>query len=173
MRKIVAGFACSLDGYIEGPNGEYDWILIDKEIDFIGQMKQYDSFFYGRKTYESVIKMGKVDLSAQHYVFSRSLTEVKPGYTLLKGDLFEEVTRIKKSPGKDIAIFGGAVLLASLIDLGLVDEISVSFIPVLLGSGKPMVSTLINKAWLSLQHTKTYSNGTVVLTYSINTNLQS
>src|SRR5687767_13651073 len=57
MRSIVSGFASSLDGYIEGPNGEYDWILIDKEVDFAEQMKRYDAFLYGRRTYESVRKM--------------------------------------------------------------------------------------------------------------------
>ncbi len=167
MRKIVAGFACSLDGYIEGPNGEYDWILIDKEIDFSEQMKRYDTFFYGRKTYESVSKMGKIDRSAHHFVFSNSLTEVKPGYTLIKGELFNEVMKIKKAAGKDIALFGGAGLLATLLDAKLVDEITVSFIPVLLGAGKPMVALLKDKVWLSLQHTKTYSNGTVVITYAV------
>ena len=167
MRKIVSGFACSLDGYIESPNGAYDWILIDKEIDFAEQMKRYDTYFYGRKTYESVIKMGNADSSASHYVFSNSLKQVKDGFTLIKGDTFHEVTRIRNAPGKDIAVFGGAGLLASLLDLGLVDEISVSFIPVLLGAGKPMVEPLHKKAWLTLVDTRTYSNGTVVLTYRL------
>ena len=58
MRKIIAGFACSLDGFIEGPHGEYDWILFNKEIDFAAQMKQYDTFLYGRRTYEAVAKEG-------------------------------------------------------------------------------------------------------------------
>ncbi len=58
MRKIVAGFAISLDGYIAGPNNEYDWIIIDKEIDFAEQMKRFDTYFIGRKTYEFTKKGG-------------------------------------------------------------------------------------------------------------------
>jgi dihydrofolate reductase len=165
MRKIVAGFACSLDGYIEGRDGSYDWILIDKEIDFTAHMKRFDAFFYGRKSYQAVTRMGPPDTSVKHYVFSNSLNEVKPGYTLIKGDTAREVMHIKNAPGKDIAVFGGAGLLASLLDLGLVDELAISFIPVLLGSGKPMVDVLKDKVWVELRKTQTYSNGTVVLSY--------
>ena len=88
MRKVIAGFACSLDGYIEGPHGEYDWILVNKEIDFAEQMKQYDTFLYGRRTYEAVAKEGsRYPKSAAHYVFSHSLDRVADGFILVKGDL--------------------------------------------------------------------------------------
>jgi dihydrofolate reductase len=166
MRKIVAGFACSVDGYIEGTNGEYDWIIPDKAVDFAEQMKRYDTYFYGRVTYEAVVTKGWIDKSSQHYVFSTTLKEVKKGFTLVSNDIAKEVERIKNLPGKDIAVFGGAGLLASLLNLGLVDEISISFMPVLLGSGKQMVEVLNQRVWLELINTKTYENGTVVLTYN-------
>ena len=133
MRKLVSGFASSLDGYIEGPKGEFDWILIDKEIDFAEMNKRYDAFFYGRKTYEAFGKIGKPDASAKHYVFSNSLETVNEGFILVKGDLLNEVSQIKNEAGKDIAVFGGAGLLASLLNAGLVNEIAISIIPVLLG----------------------------------------
>ncbi|HVK97859.1 MAG TPA: dihydrofolate reductase family protein [Flavisolibacter sp.] len=168
MRKIVSGFACSLDGYIEGPNGEMDWILIDKEINFTEQMKRFDAFFYGRKSYETVLKMGAITASGNnHYVFSNSLKSTVPGYTLLQGNIKEEVLKLKQIPGKDIAVFGGANLLASLFNLELVDELSIAVIPVLLGKGKPMVDVLSNRVWLSLIKTHIYSNGTVQLTYAV------
>ena len=170
MRKIVAGFAASLDGYIEGPRGEYDWIIIDKEINFSEQMKRYDAYFYGRKSYEAVAKRGKPDATANHYVFSHSLDSVLHGFTLIRGDIAKEVKRLKESPGKDIAVFGGASLLASLLNLGLVDELAISIIPVLLGAGKPMVDLLNDKVWLTLISTHKYSNGTVMLTYEIKNN---
>lgn len=167
MRKIVAGFACSLDGYIEGLKGEYDWILTDPEINFAELMQRYDTYLYGRRTYESVIKMGGADASSKHYVFSNSLDKVNKGFTLVSGDISSKVIEIKNSPGKDIALFGGAGLLASLLKLKLVDELSISFIPVLLGAGKPMVEVLDEKVWLELVKTHTYKNGTVVLTYNV------
>src|SRR5688572_24974763 len=129
MRSVVSGFACSLDGYIEGPNGEYDWILIDKEVDFAEQMKRYDAFLYGRRTYESVRKMGpNKDKSAKHYVISTTLDSVDEGYTLLKTDVEAEIRKMRSADGKDIAVFGGAGLLASLLDLDLIDELSISVI---------------------------------------------
>ena len=168
MRKLTAGFASSLDGYIEGLNGEYDWILIDKEIDFAEQMKRFDTFFYGRRTYESVLKMNpKPTPGVSNYVFSNSLSEVHPAFQLVKGDVVNFVQELKKAPGKDIAIFGGASLLASMLDAQLVDEISVSIIPVLLGKGKPMVEALQNKIWLKPESTKTYGNGTIQISYSM------
>jgi dihydrofolate reductase len=168
MRKIVAGFAASLDGYIEGPNGEYDWILVDKEVDFAEQAKRYDTYLYGRRTYEAVIGMGsKPSPGVSQYVFSNTLTTVAKYFTLVKGDVRETVLQIKQQEGKDIALFGGAGLLASLLNLQLVDEISIAIIPVLLGKGKPMVEVLSEKVWLQLLHTKTYSNGTVQVSYTV------
>lgn len=171
MRKVVAGFAASLDGYIEGPNGEFDWILIDKEIDFAEQMKRFDTFFYGRKSYEAVVKMGSTHTAGTtHYVFSHSLDKVAPGFTLFRGDIKSRIEHMKQKPGKDIAVFGGANLLASLLDLQVVDELSIAVIPVLLGRGKPMADELAGRVWLSLIKTHTYSNGTVQLTYSVQDN---
>ena len=171
MRKVVSGFAASLDGYIEGPSGEFDWILIDKEIDFSEQMRRFDTFFYGRKSYEAVIKMGSNNPpGTAHYVFSNSLDTVAPGFTLFSGDIKEKILQMKQEPGKDIAVFGGANLLAKLLDLDVVDELSIAVIPVLLGKGKPMVDALTSRVWLSLVKARTYSNGTVQLTYNVKHN---
>lgn len=171
MRKLVAGFASSVDGYIEGPGGEYDWIIIDKEIDFAEQAKRFDCYFLGRKTYERTVAMGNRRMPGiTNYVFSNSLTEVEKNYKLVKGDIKDQVLRIKEEKGKDIAIFGGASLLSSLLNLELVDEISFSIIPVLLGKGKPMVEPLVKKVWLKLLNTRTYSNGTIHISYSVNYN---
>jgi dihydrofolate reductase len=168
MRKIVAGFAASIDGYIEGPNGEYDWILIDKEIDFNQQMKRFDTFLFGRKTYEKMLPSGtRPARGITNYVFSNSLAFVDPNYILVKGNIKEELLDVKQQEGKDIALFGGASLLASLLDLHLVDELSISFIPVMLGMGKHMVGELTDRVRLSLLNTKTYANGTVLMTFQL------
>ena len=143
MRKIVAGFAASLDGYIAGPNGEYDWIIMDKDFDFTKHMKRFDAFFMGRKTYEMISQSeGPPMLGITNYVFSNTLTAVSNDAILINGDIVKAINEIKNKQGKDIAVFGGASLLASLLDLDLVDEMAVSFIPVLLGKGIPMVDVL-------------------------------
>jgi dihydrofolate reductase len=174
MRKLIVGFAVSLDGYIEGPNGEYDWIIYDKEQYKVlaKHWKKIDALFYGRKTYEAVLKMkdaskGKNNPFAhmKHYVFSNSLTKVKKGFILISGDTSREVIKIKKKPGKDIAVFGGSELACSLINLKLVDELMLAICPVLLSKGKPFFSNINERNYFTLKESKTYSSGLVSLTY--------
>lgn len=168
MRKIVAGFAMSLDGYIEGPQGEYDWIIMDKDFDFAAHMKRFDTFFFGRKSYDKLRSAGNVSFPGiKNYVFSNSLDTVDKDFTLLKGDIYRLVTGIKEQNGKDIAVYGGANLLSSLLDFDLVDELNMSVIPVILGEGKPMVDVLKQRAYLTLIDTKKFSSGTVQLIYQV------
>jgi dihydrofolate reductase len=169
MRKIVAGFAISLDGYIEGPNGEYDWIVMAKEFDFAAHMKRFDAFFFGRKSYEKLLQYGDVTFPGiQNYVFSNSITSTDGNFTLLKGDIRAIVAEIKGQRGKDIAVYGGASLLSSLLDLNLVDELNMSVIPVLLGQGKRMLEPLKERIQLTLTGSRKFSNGTTQLTYAVN-----
>jgi len=168
MRKIVAGFAASLDGYIAGPNGEYDWIIMDKDFDFVNHMKRFDTFFIGRKTYEMILQSdGPSTPGIKNYVFSNTLTTVNKGDVLISGDILQAINEIKNKKGKDIAVFGGASLLASLLDNEIVDELAVSFIPVLLGKGIPMVDMLKKKVLLSLIEVGTLSSGTIYATYNV------
>lgn len=173
MRKLIVGFAMSMDGYIEGPNGEYDWITHDPEQfkDLGAFWKKTDAMFYGRKTYEAVIKQqtskgGKNPFShMKHYVFSKSLPSVQKDFILINGDLEAEVLRLKGEPGKDIAVFGGAELACSLINLNLIDELVLVICPILLGSGKPFFSAVNGRKYYNLKEAKTYPSGLVSLTY--------
>ena len=101
------------------------------------------------------------------YIFSTTLDKVKDGATLIKGNTKTEVEKIKKEKGKDIWLFGGAGLTASLMNLGLIDELSLAVYPVLLGGGKPLFSNIKHRINLTLLNTKTYSTGVVSLTYSL------
>lgn len=125
--------------------------------------------FIGRKSYELTLTMGDNPMPGfpklTEYVFSTTLKEVKPGAVLIKGDIDAEVKRIKNQPGKDIWLFGGASLTASLLNLGHVDEISLAVHPIILGGGKPLFSNLKERISLTLTDTKTYSSGLVALTY--------
>src|SRR6266536_5784690 len=102
MRNLIVCFAVSLDGYIEGPNGEYDWIIYDKEQykELAKQWKKIDAMFYGSKTYEVALKnkeqyKGKNNPFARmkHYVFSNSLSKVEEGFILVIGDTKKQVTK--------------------------------------------------------------------------------
>lgn len=169
MRKIVAGFAASVDGYIEGPGGETDWIIIDEKIDFTDYFKRFDAFFFGRRTYEMAKGMfGKPQKGVTNYVFSSTLKTVDPNFVLLNGNVHEEVQKLRQQEGRDMALYGGANLLASFLDLQLVDELSISFIPVLLGAGKPMVAVLKKRVGLTFSSSRRYPNGTLMVNYTVN-----
>lgn len=171
MRKVILGLAVSLDGYIEGPNGEYDWCFTDQDYGMSEFFKRIDSIFIGRKSYELMLSMGD-EASAgfpklKEYVFSSTLKEVMPGMVLISGNIKKEVEKIKKQKGKDIWLFGGASLTTSLLNEGLVDEIGLAVHPILLGSGKPLFNNIKERIHLQLADTKTYSSGLVSLTYTL------
>ena len=170
MRKVVLGLAVSLDGFIEGPNGECDWCIPNPEFDFNEFFNRFDTIFVGRKTFQMSSEMegGPSGFPKfKEFIFSTTLDKVKDGATLIKGNTKAEVEKIKKEKGKDIWVFGGAGLTASLMNLGLIDELSLAVYPVLLGGGKPLFSNIKDRINLTLLNTKTYSAGVVSLTYSL------
>jgi dihydrofolate reductase len=170
VRKVILSLAVSLDGYIEGPNGEYDWCFTDRDYGMGNFLKRIDAVFVGRKTYEMMLGakgapgFGKIKV----YVFSKTLDEVANGKTLLKGDIERLVKGIKEEPGKDIWLFGGAGLTTSLMNLNLVDEISLAVHPIILGGGKPLFNNIKNRT-LHLTDSKIFPNGLVSLTYRCST----
>ena len=170
MRKVVLGLAVSLDGFIEGPNGEYDWCIPNPEYDFNEFFNRFDTIFVGRKTYQmsSEMESGPPGFPKfKEYIFSTTLDKVKEGATLIKGNPKIEVEKIKRQKGKDIWLFGGAGLTTSLMNLRLIDELSLAVYPVLLGGGKPLFSDIKDRINLTLLNAKTYSTGVVTLTYSL------
>ena len=171
MRKVILGLAVSLDGFIEGPNGEYDWCFTDQDYGLSDFFKRVDTIFIGRKTYEMTLGMDDNGSDGfpklKEYIFSTTLDKVKDGATLIKSNTKIEVENIKIEKGKDIWLFGGAGLTTSLINLGLVDELSLAVHPILLGHGKPLFNNIKDRIKLTLVDTKSYSTGLVSLTYNI------
>jgi dihydrofolate reductase len=170
MRKVILGLAVSLDGFIEGPNGEYDWCLTDQDYGMKDFLKRIDATFVGRKTYEMSLAMEGSDAGfpkLREYVFSNTLESVKKDAILIKGDIKKEVEKIKNEKGKDIWLFGGASLTSSLINLGFVDELWLAIHPILLGGGKPLFSNIRERIKLKLLDTKSYDTGLVSVVYQI------
>ena len=165
MRKLILGVAVSLDGFIEGPKGEYDWCLTDRDYGMTAFLKGIDAIFYGRKTYEAAKKESEKSGfdpfgKTKGYVFSTSLNEA--GEMEIIGRNFKSrVLDIKQSKGKDIWLFGGAVLTSSLVNAGLVDEAWLAIHPVLLGGGKPLFQNIKKRINLKLCKSKAYDTGLV------------
>jgi dihydrofolate reductase len=171
VRRVIYGCAMSLDGYIAGPNGEYDWIVMDPDIDFKGIMARFDTFLIGRKTFEAMRRMGsdaKSSRRIQNIVFSRTLNPSEHPRVTISPDAESVVAELRTKPGKDIALFGGGELFRSLLTAGLVDGVEVSVVPVLLGGGIPLLPAPAARTTLRLIKQSVYGKtGTVGLEYGI------
>ncbi len=167
MRKIRYQVACSLDGYIAGPDGEYDWIVMDPEIDFQALFDQFDTLLMGRRTFEVA---GKGDSPGMKtFVFSRSLRqEDHPGVTIVSQQVKETLDDLRAQPGKDIWLYGGGELFRSLLELGCVDTVEPAVIPVVLGGGRPFLPAPAVRRSLSLAEQRVYQkSGIVLLKYDV------
>lgn len=171
MRKIILQVAVSLDGLIEGPNGEFDWCFTDQDYGMNDFYQQIDTLFIGRKTYELMLSMEdaatKDLLKSKKYIFSTTLKETSDDAVLISTDVQQQVEKIKKEKGKDIWLFGGGNLTTSFMNLKLVDEVWLAVHPVILGSGKPLFSNMKERVKLKLLDIKTYSTGLVFMKYAV------
>src|SRR5690606_8432347 len=128
MRKVILGLAVTLDGYIEGPNGEYDWCFTDQDYGLTEFFSRIDAVLIGRKSYEVAQEYAAATNGqlapgmppATTYVFSMTLEKVKDGEVSVRENIGAEVRKIKEQPGKDIWLYGGASLTDALMREGLV-----------------------------------------------------
>lgn len=177
MRKVILNLAVSLDGFIEGPNGEIDWCIMDDDMNFDAFLSGIDTMFYGRVSYdawgnfqpdENTSPAEKIMWQSIHaknkFVFS-SQNRQDDKATFISSHIAEKVTAIKEQPGKDIWLYGGANLIKTFIQLGLIDVYKMSVHPVVLGSGKPLFEDVKERIGLKLTGTNVYRSGVVELTY--------
>ena len=170
-RSVRFGVAMSLDGYIAGPNGEADWIVMDPEINFGAIFARFDTLVMGRGTFEAMQAMGGgggAMPGVNVIVISRSMTAADhPGVTVAT-DVSKVIADLKRQAGKDIWLFGGGKLFRSCLELGLVDAVDVAVIPVLLGGGIPLLPTPAPRTRLKLTNRRIYEkSGIVSLEYSV------
>lgn len=190
MRKIIAALQVSLDGYIEGSNGEIDWIRswedpfdILPEVDTCilgGRMYPgYEAYwgaimadpsavspFTGQAATQGEVDYARFASTAQHVVLSRTLTTVAwPNTRIIRSA--DEIAALKQQPGKNIHAVGGATLVGSLVNLRLVDELRIVVQPILLGAGKALFGAVLDRHALALGEAKPIGDDMVRLTYSV------
>jgi dihydrofolate reductase len=170
MRQVFYRVATSLDGFIAGPQGDIDWIIADPTVDFASLYASVDTVLLGRRTYELTLQPGAPPWPADWriYVCTRTLDAAQhPSVTVVNEDLGTTVAALRSESGRDIWLFGGGSLFSSLLAADLVDRIEVAVMPVLLGSGTPMVSAGAPRSPLSLVKSNVSPNGIVHLQYDV------
>lgn len=178
MRKVILDLAVTLDGFIEGPNGEVDWCIMDEEMVFEQFLNEIDTIVYGRKSYElwgeytPSDKASECEKKIWALVHSKNKIVVSTTYTDTSGEvqyinrnIEAEIRKLKRESGKDVWLYGGASLISTFVNLGLVDEYRLSVHPVVLGAGKPLFESLRERLSLVLMDVRRYGSGVVQLVY--------
>ena len=170
MRRVRYVVAMSLDGYIAGPNGEADWIIMDPDIDFGALFDRFDTFLMGRRTFEGMAgAWGGAQSGVKTIVFSRTLRQQDyPNLTIVSENPERALTDLRAKPGKDIWLFGGGSLFRSLLEAWLVDAVEVAVMPVLLGEGVPLLPPKSSSERFRMKlASRTYKTGIVSLEYAV------
>jgi len=184
MRKIILMMSVSLDGFIEGPDRELDWHLVDDELHghFNEQLSAMGAFLDGRVTYElmagfwptadtdpsstgPMVEFARIWRDMPKIVFSRTLERADWNTTIVRDVVADQVMELKAQPGGDLAL-GGADLAAAFRRHDLIDEYRLYVHPVVIGRGKPLFQASDTRIDLLLAETRTFGNGVVLLRYT-------
>ncbi|WP_037857666.1 dihydrofolate reductase family protein [Streptomyces sp. NRRL S-340] len=185
MRSVTYSMSVSLDGYIVGPDGDFNWSAPDEGVFrfWIDEIREVGVHLLGRRLYETMLYWETADQDPSlddsmlewaalwkplpKVVFSTTLSAVRGCARLASGALAEEIERLRAEPGEgDIAI-GGATLAAEAAASGLIDEYRVMVYPVLVGGGIPFFPRHERRVDLELVETRTFSSGVVYLRHRV------
>jgi dihydrofolate reductase len=182
MRKLIYSMGVSLDGYIAGPGGEFDWSAPDEELHRFHneQTRELGAHICGRRLYEvmvfwetadrdpaaeeHIVEFARIWQALPKVVFSRTLDAVEGDARLATGGPAEELARLREEPGGDIAV-GGAGLAAEFMALDLIDEYRLFVNPVVAGGGTPFFATRDGRLDLELVETQTFGSRVVYVRY--------
>jgi dihydrofolate reductase len=170
MRKVRYHVAMSLDGYVAGPSGEADWIVMDPEVNFAELWSQFDTSLMGRRTYEAAMaRLGEASMRRlKMIVVSRTLRQADyPQVTIVSELTRDGMQALRAKSSKDIWLFGGGELFNFLLGMREVDTVEVSIMPVLLGGGVALLPPPAQQTKLKLSEHKVYRSGIVSLVYEV------
>jgi dihydrofolate reductase len=181
VRRLYSFLMVTLDGFYEGPNQEFDFWTTDEEFNRFaaGQLHDSDVLLFGRVTYEGMASywpsqgareddpvIAELMNTMPKLVVSTTLESADWDNTTVVGaNVAEELSKLKRQPGKDLAVLGSPRLTLSLIGMGLLDELRVMMSPVAIGDGKSLFRSADDRLRLRLLQTRTFSSGNVLLTY--------
>ncbi|MGW9308977.1 dihydrofolate reductase family protein [Saccharomonospora azurea] len=174
----------SLDGFVAGPGGEFDWPTYEKELHTfaVEQAGDVGAMLYGRKVYEGMAAYwpdptrypGATELDLRYseiwkrvpkYVFSTTLDEASWNTTVVAEDLVEVVRELKAAPGGDLVLFGGAEIAATFVRERLIDEYWLFVHPIVLGGGTPLFPALDERLPMELVESRIFDSAVTHLRY--------
>jgi dihydrofolate reductase len=185
MRLVTYSLGVSLDGYIVGPDGTFNWTAPDEEFFQFAtdQVHELGVHLLGRRLYESMLYWETADQdpslddtwrefaaawkAVPRVVFSRTLAAVEGNARLASGGLDDEIARLRAEPGPGNIAIGGATLAAEAAALGLIDEYRPKVYPVFVGGGIPYFPRREQRVNLDLAETRTFRSGVVYLRYRV------
>jgi dihydrofolate reductase len=181
MRTLASFIATSLDGFYEGPNGEFDWLIPDEEFnDFaVRQLDEADTLVFGRATYEHMAAYWPTDQARVNdrgitsrmntkpkLVFSTALEYAGWSNTsIIAGEAVEQMKMVKTAPGGELLVLGSAHLTAHLAAAGVLDELRIMVCPIAIGQGRSLFRDMEERLSLSLARVRQFDSGNVLLTY--------
>jgi dihydrofolate reductase len=184
MRKLIYSMGVSLDGFIAGPDGEIDWSAPDEELHRFHnrQTRETGVQLYGRRMYEAMtpwetaeergsapdvaLEFARIWKATPKLVFSTTLERVQGGARLVREGAVDTVAKLKAEPGKDLAV-GGAGLVRTFVEAGLVDEYRLFINPVVLGGGTPYLPAVRERVALDLIESRTFGSRVVYVRYRV------
>lgn len=168
MRRVRYQVACSLDGFIAGPDDGFDWIPAEPSFDFAAHYAEFDTLVMGRRTYEIVRATGERFRGKQVVVVSRTLRpDEHPEVEVVSEGLEDRIRTLRSEPGLDIWLYGGGELFAQLLGWGLVDTVEPAIIPILLGGGKPFLAAPAVRRRLTLVRHRAFPSGMLLIEYEV------
>jgi dihydrofolate reductase len=167
MRKIVLNLAISLDGFIAGPTGEYDWCFVDADYGMTEFMKSIDATIMGRKSYRLLLDFGPPYPELTNYVVTRTEGDSPyPNVVFVRDDIPSFVEGLKNKNGKNIWLYGGAEITQLLMDRELIDVLMLAVHPIVLGDGLLLFGKSGSRKHFELADSIRYPSGLVQLIYN-------
>lgn len=183
MRNVILWMHQSIDGFFEGPNGEFDWPIVYPELMayFIDQARAAGAFLYGWRVYELMgsywptadtdpdtpesAEYARVWKPMPKIVFSKTMDRADWNTRVVNENIADEIAALKEQPGGDLVLYGGAEIAAAFMKLGLIDEYDIFVHPVILGGGRPLFPALADRTNVRLVESRTFDPGVVWLRY--------
>jgi dihydrofolate reductase len=176
MRKVFLHLLVSADGYFDGPDHELDWFVVEDEyFAYVDTMlDSIDGILLGRTTYEGFAAYWPDSTQAEaarmnslpKFVASTTLEHATwSNTTIIADDVPGAIARMKKEPGKDLALIGSAGLASTLAAYGLIDEYRFFVVPVILGRGRRFLEDLPDRVELGLRESRAFRSGVVANFY--------